>query len=100
MHADREDELVREPARAAHHVEMSVGDGVEGAGVERNTGHGKELAFGRTSDKEPGVNDKQLCVTLDGARARAKYRRRSVQAPKLARATSGARARETSFVPT
>jgi hypothetical protein len=39
MHPDRDHEPVHQPDGVAHHVEMPVGHGVEGAGVEGGAGH-------------------------------------------------------------
>ena len=39
MHADRDHQAVDEPAGPPDDVEMAVGDGIEGAGVEGGAGH-------------------------------------------------------------
>ena len=40
MDPDRDDQPVARPHGVPDHVQMAVGDGVEGAGIKRDTGHG------------------------------------------------------------
>ena len=44
MDADRDDQPVAQADGVADHVEMAIGDGVERAGIERDTGHMPRLA--------------------------------------------------------
>ena len=39
MDPDRHDQPVAQPDGVAEHVQMAVGDGVEGTGIKRDTGH-------------------------------------------------------------
>jgi hypothetical protein len=39
MHPDRDNQLVAEDDGLPDHVQMAVGDGIEGAGIKRDTGH-------------------------------------------------------------
>src|SRR5665647_574399 len=39
MDADGDDQPVAQPHGVPEHVQMAIGDGVEGAGIERDTGH-------------------------------------------------------------
>src|SRR5262249_46345214 len=51
VHADRQHQLVGEPAGAANNVEVAVGDRIEGTGVEGGARHGEGLAGYLLGDK-------------------------------------------------
>ncbi len=60
VHADGDHQLVGKPAGTLDHVEMAVGDGIEGAGIEGGTGHGEGLAVRR------GLGKVSLTLVITG----------------------------------